>query len=398
MKKLETLLLITALLLTACNNKKTESATHSFYTVDYEAAVKNETLVKLSEIAKSVRYIPIQTDTTCLLERSQGFMFTPDNILFQNRDQILAFDYNGRYIRNIGTPGKGPHEINMMVNVSLLNKEKLIVIKTLGNNQMLYFDYNGKFVKSMDAHTFMSYAIQNDTVLDYDLCCVGYEDYFFRLTNKNNDTISVVSNPFKWTNNTGTIFMITFSEFNPFYRYKDQYFFKSMHNDTVYTINSGKIVPSYLINLGKYQLPIEMRPENPASKEKFDRVNKQYYYASSIESSGKLFITSSNYMGNDNRHIVYDIDKSKGTFLVNDSSKASGFINDWDNGPDFWPQGYVNDNTLFMGVSAAKLKTLIESDAFLNAKGNDKNRKALIDMAAKLNEEDNPVVMIVELK
>ncbi|HLO58614.1 MAG TPA: 6-bladed beta-propeller [Bacteroidales bacterium] len=391
-------LLYLLVMISSCKNPTPPTPKeHGFFTVDFEKALSNEKLIKLSEIAKSVKYIPLQTDSTCLLPGSTDFMFTNDYILYPGRDEILEFDYTGKFIRKIGTPGKGPNEINMMMSASVLNNENLVAVKTLGNNKMIYFDLNGRFVKSVDARMVFGYAFQNDTMLAYDLCSMGYEDYFFRLTNSKNDTISVVQNPYKWTNNTGTYTMMTFDGFNPFYWYKNRCYFKCMHNDTVYTITKGKIVPSYLINLGKYQLPIEKRPENPASMAEFENIKDQYYYACSIENQGKVFVSSFRFGGENQQNILYDIEKNTGEYLVNDSSNASGFINDWDGGPDFWPQGNVNDNTLFMAIPAVKLKALVESDAFLNATGNDKNRKALIDLAAKVKEEDNPVLMLVEL-
>ena len=55
--------------------------------------------------------------------------------------------------------------------------------------------------------------------------------------------------------------MIGYPVFEPYYFSQNKYHLKSMYNDTVYGISSDKIKPEYLINLGKYKLPNQRRPE-----------------------------------------------------------------------------------------------------------------------------------------
>lgn len=79
--------------------------------------------------------------------------------------------------------------------------------------------------------------------------------------------------------------------------------------------------------------------------------------------------------------------------------EPSGYINDWDSGPEFWPEGNVNDNAVYMTVSPLALKDMIEEEGF-----SDKNilypekKKAFVDMVKDLDENDNSVIMIVKLK
>ncbi len=40
-------------------------------------------------------------------------------------------------------------------------------------------------------------------------------------------------------------------------------FFKSMYNDTIYTVLDNIITPTYFVNMGKYRLPNDLRPEPP---------------------------------------------------------------------------------------------------------------------------------------
>jgi hypothetical protein len=192
--------------------------------------------------------------------------------------------------------------------------------------------------------------------------------------------------------------MITFGGFQPFYKFQDRYYFKSIHNDTVYTIADGKIKPAYFIDMGKYLLPIENRPENPASKIAFEQTSSKCFYASSMETTGKLFITTNNYKDEFQQNILYNKKSGEGIFLVKDQDEPSGFINNIDNGPEFWPDGCINENSLYMSVSPAKILELVESDDFKKSTGNEKAKKQLADLAGKINEEDNPVLVRITLK
>jgi len=397
MKTVLNILLLT--LLAACNSGTdiTEDA-QQFFVINYETALGNKKTMNLTDVAVAVRYIPLQTDTNCLLAGHPGYHFTADYIFIENRDHVLMFDHNGRFIRRIGTPGKGPNEIDMVVGSSLIEKEHLLVIKTLATNQLLFFDYDGRWVETVNSPSFFVFPLQKDTFLAYDMCSTGTEDYFFRLTTRANDTLAYILNPFKWQNNTGMYMMIIYNSFDPLYSYNNRNYFKCMHNDTVFTISNRKIVPAYLINLGKYQLPIELRPENPNSKEQFESVNGECFYAGSFENSGRIFITSNNYKDDMPRNILFDKKSGEGIFLVKEYDESSGFINDWDNGPEFWPEGSVDDNTLYMAVSPIKLKEIVASDEFKNATGNEEHKKVLTELAKNLKEDDNAVLMLVTLK
>lgn len=390
--------LLLIVLLTSCNSNSKNTDESQFFVIDYETAIGNKKTLNLTDFAKSVRYIPLETDSNCLLAGLPGYHFTEDYIFIENTDHVLMFDGNGNFIRRIGTPGKGPNEIDLIVGSSVIEEDHLITVKTLMTNKLLFFNYNGKLVESITPPAFSIFTIQEDTFLTYDMCSSGKEDYFFRLTTRKNDTLDCIVNPFKWQNNTGMYMMLFYNLFKPYYHYNDREYFKCMYIDTVFTISNKKITPGYLVNLGKYQLPIELRPENPNSKEQFDRVSGEHFYASSLENSGRIFITSNNYKDDMPRYILYDKKSGEGIYLVKEFDEASGFINDWDNGPEFWPEGNVNDNTLYMAVSPVKIKEIVESDQFKNASGNEKNKQALVDLAGSLKEEDNSVLMIVKTK
>jgi len=374
----------------------------SFFTIDYEKALENKKSIMLSDIASNVRYISLETDSNCLIGSWPEYHFSDEFIFVSNSNHVLVFDYNGKFITKIGTKGKGPQEIDQVETVSLIYERKIIVIHTFMSMKLLFYSFNGSFLESITV-PMMSYIYASDInkFIFYDLCIGGREDFVFRLTNRKNDTISSVINALKWINNSNTAYCFGSTDSRPFYHYEKKTYFKSRYNDTVFTIIGSDIIPVYNIQLGRYQLPNDFRFENPATTNQFRRFAMNYYYAYSLECNSLIFITSNCYAdkSKSQNNILYEPHSSKGLLLVNNYNLPSGILNNWDGGPEFWPEGSVNDSEVFITASPIMLKSLITERGFLDYKAlHPDKKKEFSEMVEKLNENDNPVIMIVTLK
>lgn len=399
------LLLVLAMLFFQCSSNKKDKQTSAdeqdkFFVVPYEDAVRNKKTIKLSEVAEDIMYIPLQTDSNCLLARKPEYHFTEQYVIVENRDHVLVFDYTGKFVRKIGTPGKGPNEIDLIRMAVVNEKDKTIALQTNWSRKILYFSFDGTFIESVSVPDILyMYTLGKDRFVAYTDGSLGYEDYTLRLTNRNNDTLSAVKNHFKWENNTGSSYMISYWGFYPCYSYMDKYYFKTMYNDTVYTVKGDKFVPAYYIDLGKYRLPDDARVENPVSRDKFRRVQNLYYLASAVEAAGCVFVTSFTYADSLPRNILYQSGNSESTFLVKEYGESAGFINDWDGGPEFWPAGNANDQTLFMPVAPIELLNIVEDEDFSGGDAIFPDKKnEFRKMVEGLKEEDNVVLMVVKMK
>lgn len=78
---------------------------------------------------------------------------------------------------------------------------------------------------------------------------------------------------------------------------------------------------------------------------------------------------------------------------------GDGFINDLDGGPNFVPLTIKDDNTLIAWVDALQLKKHVTTNAFKNSKPKyPEKKKELVELAGRLKETDNPVLILVRLK
>lgn len=105
------LVAIIAMCCSCKGNPKTQSVTvEDCVVIPFESVIENEHEVLLSNLAEKVEYIPLQTDSNCLVGncwenniiRSKKYYFLADgNNLFQ-------YSLSGKFVRNIGSVGQGP--------------------------------------------------------------------------------------------------------------------------------------------------------------------------------------------------------------------------------------------------------------------------------------------------
>lgn len=406
MKKVMVLLLLLSTY--SCNNKsgskeaKTEENNSNFFQINYESLLRNRKSVSLSEIASDIEYIPLETNSECVIANEPQYFFTDSLIFVNNNDHVLEFTRGGKFLARIGTSGRGPQEIDFIRTMSVLPDKNLIAIQKNSEPKLLYFSFDGSFIKSTSIPRFYNLKVLKDgNYLGYESGYLGSEKYNFLLTSEKGDTLSTVYNTNTWTSNSRHSLDIP-HPFEPFYIINDQMHFKSLYNDTVYYISSNDIVSGYYVNLGKFRLPPELRPPekvllDPSKMQIFYKKAIKYFYCNVFESAGNVFLMTANFKDTDIRHFVYDKNTRDGCMLIDEAKKSAGIINDWDGGIDFWPKGNLENNKIYMPVSIMKIKNVLsegKSDLNINMEKNNK----LKELVSGLDDTGNPIIMIVTLK
>lgn len=375
-----------------------------FFEINYEKVLQNKQVLRLSEIASNVEYVRLETNKNCLIRPVVKYFFTDSLIFVQNVNEILKFSRDGRFLKKIGNPGRGPGEIDVIRLMSILLEERLIAIQKNQERTLLFFSFNGDLVKTIKFESDISYTkvLPDKKYITYEPGFRGSEKYTFCLMNENWDTLSIIENYSKWIRTPSMLrIMITYPQFEPFYFSMGKCHFKSMYNDTIYVNNFDKIYPEYFINLGKYKLPEELRPErvNAENYKKFEDNQDKYFFVNVFEASNKIFLSSSSYSETFVNYTVFDKIKRKGLLLLNRNSVSTGFINDWDGGMDFYPIGCVNENQVYMPINAMDIQEKHSSNhdyeepiAFPEKEIYFKKLISNIDMT------DNPIIMVVTLK
>jgi len=147
MKKLIFILIIA---ITACRNSS-DNQPKDLRIIDVEGGVGKGRLVKLSEIAESIEYIPLETNSEAVVGKiffdrifyEKGFFY----LMEQNRT-IIIHDNDGKYFNKINKLGRGPQEYDAAFTVDIDLKTGNISV--LASNKIIEYSLDGDFKKVMN--------------------------------------------------------------------------------------------------------------------------------------------------------------------------------------------------------------------------------------------------------
>lgn len=405
--------IIILILLTAasCTDNRTAKNTgqdldyNRFFVIDFEKSAGNRQTISLARIASNVEYIKLETAKDCMIRPVVNYFFTDSMILVKNFDHILKFSPDGKFLQRIGTSGRGPGEIDLIRIMSMIPEKRLIAVQKNAQRELLYFSFDGSLAKAVDfePHYFHIKVLPDGRYVSYDPGTLGNEKYSFCLLDEKWDTLAAVANYSKWVSQPASVtIMVGWPEFEPFYYSRNTLHVKAMYNDTIYNLRQGKFYPEYFVDMGKYKLPDELRPERLGASQfqRFRDNRGNYYFAIVLGSDKKIFLTAHSYSdANPSEYILYDRLKNEQVMLKGRGEAPAGFINDWDDGIDFWPVGSISEKKLFMPVNAMDLRKELENIRLEKeqVKYPDK-QKELVKLISGLEETDNPVIMVVTLK
>ncbi|MCJ7487492.1 MAG: 6-bladed beta-propeller [Candidatus Aminicenantes bacterium] len=85
-------------------------------------------------------------------KRPRGLTTAPDgSLLFQDEKQVLQFDKDGNFQRNLFKKGQGPGEMEYVG--ACLATDRNLIVQTSTPNKFLFFDYSGKYKREISART-----------------------------------------------------------------------------------------------------------------------------------------------------------------------------------------------------------------------------------------------------
>ena len=116
-----------------------------------EISIPKESLrLNSSEGFEVAKYLPLETNDSCLLERINNIIFENDLlfILDDNEKVLTIFDHKGQFINRIDRSGNGPNEYFRIGAFDV--KDSLIYIYDNIKNKMHSYEFNGQWVATKD--------------------------------------------------------------------------------------------------------------------------------------------------------------------------------------------------------------------------------------------------------
>lgn len=368
-------LLAIVLLFASC---KSSTTSDSPYLIDLENGIANISSVPLSSIGNKLEYVPLETDTACLIQTITNAFFTDSLIFVSDYDKLLKFDNKGNFIKQIGTKGRGPGEYPSLGNflVDEVNKE----IFVLSARIVLVYDFEGNFKRDFNIDfPSRQFILNQDRELIF---------HPFNIPNPNIDTVyswfitdrtgvirTKLVNTLRRTN-TGVIVPVS-----PLYLYDKTPHLMEFGVDTLYNYVNNEKIPYAIFNPGKLKFPPDpTMAEVPGINGKI--------WINEIRETRKLFFVNLWWDLSDSiSNCIYD--KSSKSFSV---LKDGVFVNDIDGGMAFWPKKVINENLFLDYADAFKLINYAKKIQ------PDKNEQStqFLDVVKRLSETSNPVLVILK--
>ncbi len=349
--------------------------------------------IMLSEIAASIDYIPLES--THPIQHIMNII-SVDSFLFVSNfpDGLHLYSKTGAFLTKIGKRGNGPGEYQFGTSFTVDNKNKLVYI--LDKNNIYKYNFQNQFlgniaIKNLNGN-FRDIEFYSDHLFLFETVNNGYANYKWVEVDTLGKVISIQPN-----SNPQFECKIGFRS-DCSYKIANSLIYWDKYNDTIFQIKDQKIIPRYLWDNWENKLP--RANITPGQYENF------YFDPwSIIESKDFLFIF---YHENQNYNTAF-LDKKERQFYVvnkstdeNDRYNGPGFTNDIDGGLNFAPMEYYSssEGEYLTGWNfATKLTEHLHSSIFKNADPKHaEKKKELEQLANSLDENDNPVLMLVKLK
>lgn len=114
------------------------------YVLDF-AKLSNETkVIPLSSLVKEITVLPLETKEEAFIKHANT-VFSDNYIGIRSWDKVpyKLFDYNGKYIRDIGKVGKGPGEYRFVYSTMIDEPNNRVYMMPWMNNKIIAFDTLG---------------------------------------------------------------------------------------------------------------------------------------------------------------------------------------------------------------------------------------------------------------
>ena len=380
------------LLLVGCRGNRQVNESDGFITVDVTASYPKKEL--LLQDFMDVEYIALETVDGFYCQgivRDVG----KDLVIVTNNNQvndgdIFFFDRNGKGLRKINHKGQGAEEYTNILGITLDEDNNEIFVNTHMSSKIVVYDLHGKFKRiirsTKEGVNYYSkiFNYDKDNLICFDNFFPGQDEEIkrnsFYIVSKQDGSIKELEISFK--KKISTIMMVQRGEYTlsngprncQFIPFKTDWIITEASSDTVYRYQPDGSMSPFIVRTPSVQ---------------------------SMEPIVFLFpgVLSGNYFFMQTTKMEYDFDSNRGfprTDLIYDKQEKTIFRSTVYNG-DYTNEKLVN---MFQDGVNAEIAFVQKIEAGNLVEDYEKGmlKGKLKEIAEKLDEEDNPVIMLVKHK
>lgn len=372
---------------TSSGKQKTKSGEEtSFFSVNI-SDVKSETELPLSQLVESLEVIPLENKDEALSKI--GVIYVSDNYIGcqpYGQFPFKLFDRKGKYICNIGERGQGPGEYRNVYFAQINEKKERIYITSSNAKKILTYDLKGTFLEKE--------CIPLAAMLPKGHCYVDNE----------NKTVTVINLPFRgkqemvcWKQDfDGKLLQsIPAAQFAVIPDYSNEIY--SFRNTSAYDFQLGVFYQEEQDTLYHYDVGNNIVNPIFALNAPIKAGDLSYRY---MELPNDYLVAMMNLRMRANPD--NDVESTKLIFVNKKTQNAhyARIVNDYLGGWEFDPfflSFRIRDGYFAYALEPIELKELLEESLKKNDLKPDV-RKRIMELNAKLNPNDNNVIMIGKLK
>jgi hypothetical protein len=383
-------LIIFFLLNVACDNKNKTPISSHIERIKIDPLMNKGML--LSDVIEKIEIIPFETHQEGLITEITKIRTHNDRIYVLtgsiSRMKLLCFDINGHFLFQIGKRGRGPGEYFTLRDFNINIWHQRIELYDIYNDKMIYYDFDGNYINDCEfdrkARAFvlidsLYYGVFNDG---------EYEDlpYNFFISPANSFKVMHEDIPFRQDiDNMNTI--------NPFFEFDNNILFSLCLNDTIYKITIEGAKPKYIVDFGK-KIPKNVMDKGMMSIVEYTNHHDVPGFLTNLVESEQYLSISYSFNRNSYANTFYYCKSKKEGINLNNP------VNDFNFLPLLPPMCTIGDDYISILDAFHVLETYNITKKNMSA-GETINQLAFQELekiALRLNESDNPVMLIYNLK
>ena len=306
--------------------------------------------LKLSELADSVWYVPLETTPQCVLAEKFDHFRYKDSTFYVMDDYsktVYVFSDKGKFLRNVGNKGNGPKEFYWCYQL-VVDDGCLYILDVL--NRIKKYDWEGNWIEDikLTKQPYRLLALKDGKLAAYisdDQFPRKEDSYSWLVLDAEGDSLTCIDTN-AWREKKPVQNYWVENEFSS--QYPTAY--KEAYNDSLYYFPSGSLqpVPYASIHPGIHRLDLEQTWEEVLDMAHGLRISYIYDTPQYLFLTYKCMCTSSVQGG----PLLGAFRKETGEFFnVFDENGEQKITNDW-GGPDFTLLACVYPN-LLIGVAGA---------------------------------------------
>jgi len=352
------------------------------YHVDLEKDINSISSVPLSNLGSKLEYVTLETNPACMIQEISDVSVSDSFLFVRDRYRLFLFNRRGKFIKLIGSQGRGPGEYNIIWDFAVDGTSKEVYVLASGR-KILVYDFDGKFVRDlMLGFPCTQFVLNERNELVFHPVNLSRKTnepvYSLHILNKNGRTITRIPNTLRRVNGGIAI------PISPLYVYNEALIFMEFGIDTSYIYDNNKKRPYSIFYYGNLKFP-----PDPAVDEILridERLCGKFYVNNILETDKTLLLDICYLLPHVSiSNCYYDKSTSRLTVLKDD-----GFVNDIDGGMIFWPEEISNDGLMIDYVDAFELIKSYKQQANSEIKS-----AQLVNVVKNLTETSNPVIMIL---